>query len=650
MSCAASCAAPSSRGIAPAWSIRSCRGTSTRSSRRWARPTRSSRPNARTSSSGSWPRRRASARTLEQGLRQLDDLLVQGEVPAAEAFKLHDTYGFPIELTREIAEERGVAFSEQDEFDRLMDEQRARSAAGKGRGKAGATAEIVRGLGEFETQFTGYEALEQHTTVGALEQRDGQVLVKLAESPSTRPAAGRFPMPGSSSASTATAVRASSRCCAPATTRRSSSSRSRATLHDGERVIARVDPATRHATEANHTATHLLHAALRARLGAHVRQAGSYVGPDKLRFDFTHGKAHEPEELRDVEDEVNAKILENPRCARCRRRSTRPRRWARWRCSARSTATWCGWSRSATGRSRVSCAAARTCARPRRSGCSRSWGRPPARPTCAASRRSPGPRRSAYMRARDELLRARRRRRCAPRPSASSSAWPALQEQAKTAAKAARQRRRRRRRARGARHRGGRRNGARRGRTAADAKALLGAADRVKGRLGDAAIVLGAAVEGRVHLVAAVAPALVERGVKAGAIVKVAAEVAGGGGGGRDTMAQAGGRDPRSSTRRSPRLAPRSRPRSREAGCACWRSTTAARAAGAPSATPRARWRPRSNRSCGPATRRGFARVVDLVRDARPSASSSACHSASPAATRRRPRRRAPSPPGWPAP
>jgi alanyl-tRNA synthetase len=80
---------------------------------------------------------------------------------------------------------------------------------------------------------------------------------------------------------------------------------------------------------------------------------------------------------------------------------------------------------------------------------------------------------------------------------------------------------------------------------APDAKALLDLADRVKGRLsGDAAIVLGTAVEGRVHLVASVAPSLVERGVKAGAIVKEAAQVTGGGGGGRDTMAQAGGRDP----------------------------------------------------------------------------------------------------------
>jgi alanyl-tRNA synthetase len=78
----------------------------------------------------------------------------------------------------------------------------------------------------------------------------------------------------------------------------------------------------------------------------------------------------------------------------------------------------------------------------------------------------------------------------------------------------------------------------------ANAKGLLDVVDRVRGKLPEAAIVLGTAVDGRVHLVASIAPALVQRGVKAGAVVKVAAEVVGGGGGGRDTMAQAGGRDP----------------------------------------------------------------------------------------------------------
>ena len=83
------------------------------------------------------------------------------------------------------------------------------------------------------------------------------------------------------------------------------------TLRAGEQVLAQVDHAARHATECNHTATHLLQAALRERVGSHVRQAGSYVGPDKLRFDFSHGQALSAEELRDVEDRVNEWIARN---------------------------------------------------------------------------------------------------------------------------------------------------------------------------------------------------------------------------------------------------------------------------------------------------------------------------------------------------
>ena len=82
-------------------------------------------------------------------------------------------------------------------------------------------------------------------------------------------------------------------------------------LREGEGVIARVDRRARHATECNHTATHLLQAALRERVGSHVRQAGSYVGPDKLRFDFNHGQALSEQELRDVEERVNEWIARN---------------------------------------------------------------------------------------------------------------------------------------------------------------------------------------------------------------------------------------------------------------------------------------------------------------------------------------------------
>jgi alanyl-tRNA synthetase len=483
-------------------------------------------------------------RTLDQGLRQLDDLLAQGAVPADEAFKLHDTFGFPIELTREIAAERGIPFAEQDEFDRLMDEQRVRSAGGKSRAKVGATAEVVRGLAPFETVFTGYEALEQHTTVGAVEQRDGQTLVKLAESPFYAAGGGQISDSGviecehgDCRARVADVLRAGDDQAVLVEVVEGD-------LHEGERVVAKVDRAARHATEANHTATHLLHAALRARLGTHVRQAGSYVGPDKLRFDFTHGKGLAPDELRDVEDEVNAKILENL--------PVRPLQTTLDEAKSLGAMALFGEKYGDVVRmvevgdgsfSRELCGGTHV-----RSTAEIGLFKIVTETSSAANVRRieaiTGPEAVAYMRRRDELL-AETAAALRTEPERLPERAAALQAEAKKKAKAPS--------ANGAGD-----VGELAGRAievagatvlaevvpAADAKALLDTADRVKGKLGDAAIVLGCAVDGRVHLVASVAPALVERGVKAGAIVKAAAEVAGGGGGGRDTMAQAGGRDP----------------------------------------------------------------------------------------------------------
>jgi alanyl-tRNA synthetase len=315
-------------------------------------------------------------------------------------------------------------------------------------------------------------------------------------------------------------------------------------LKPGERVVARVDRAARHATEANHTATHLLHAALRARLGEHVHQAGSYVGPDKLRFDFSHTQRLTDEERRDVEDAVNEWILRNDpvrplttTLEEAQRLGAMALFGEKYGDVVRMVEIGDGtYSRELCGGTHVRSTAEIGVFKIVSEGSSASNVRRIEAVT--------GPEAVALLRGHDDLL---RESAAAARtePERLPEAIAALREQARAAAKGAAP--------------AGPDAAALAARAAQvdgavvvaevveapDAKALMDIADRVKGRLGEsAAIVLGTAVEGRVHLVAAVTPALVARGVRAGEVVKVAAQVAGGGGGGRDTMAQAGGRDP----------------------------------------------------------------------------------------------------------
>jgi alanyl-tRNA synthetase len=484
-------------------------------------------------------------RTLEQGTRLLEQLLAAGAVSGADAFRLHDTYGFPIELTREIAQERGVPFEGDPEFEELMSAQRERSSAGGAHVRVGAASEVVREVAAEPTHFTGYEHLEEHTTVAGVLERDGQTLVKLADSP--------FYAEGGGQISDAGTIACEDGDCLVQVAEVVRAGEDQAivvevvegTLRPGERVVARVDRGTRHATEANHTATHLLHAALRRHLGEHVRQAGSYVGPDKLRFDFSHTERLTEGQRRKVEDTVNEWILRNDpvrplttTLEEAQRLGAMALFGEKYGDVVRMIEIGDGsYSRELCGGTHVRSTAEIGVFKILSEGSSASNVRRIEAVT--------GPEAVALLRRSDELLR-ESADALRTQPERLPEAIAALRAEARAAAKA------------GAES-GGPDAGALAGRAAQvdgavvvaevveapDAKALMEIADRVKGRLGEsAAIVLGTAVDGRVHLVAAVTPALVQRGVRAGEVVKVAAQVAGGGGGGRDTMAQAGGRDP----------------------------------------------------------------------------------------------------------
>ena len=495
-------------------------------------------------------------RTLEHGTRLLEDLIARAResgaegIASADAFRLHDTYGFPIDLTLELVAEHGLGVDEEG-FEALMAEQRTRARAAASTGLPDeAGRERVRafaGAAGFATEFTGYATTEQPTTIGAVQRDDGRVLVKLVESP--------FYAAGGGQVSDAGTVACEHGDCRArvAEVHRLGDDQAVAVaveegeLEPGERVVARVDRAARHATECNHTATHLLHAALRERLGTHVRQAGSYVGPDKLRFDFTHGQALTAEELREVEDRVNEWILtDHPVRAldttleEARRLGAMALFGEKYGDVVRMVEVGDGsFSRELCGGTHVRATA--------EVGLFRVLSESSSAANVRRIEALTGPAAVALMRRHDALLR---------------DVAARLRTRPEQVLEAVEARERERKEQRAGASTGGDGHGVdvkelvgrvdevegvrvlTEAVSGPDEQALLSLVDRLKGELGDAAIVLGSAVDGRVALVASVAPALVARGVKAGAVVKAAAEVVGGGGGGRDTMARAGGRDP----------------------------------------------------------------------------------------------------------
>ncbi|TML26619.1 MAG: alanine--tRNA ligase [Actinobacteria bacterium] len=241
--------------------------------------------------------------TLARGMRLFEEIARPGgDIAGEDAFRLHDTYGFPLELTQELARERGLGVNDE-EFTRLMEEQRERSRA------AGATAEFqVEGP---KTDFVGYEKTDVLTAISALYERgDGTFEVKLYESPFYAAGGGQVSDEGvliHESSGAEAVLREAIRLEGDDQVLVFEGSG----FGQGDRVRAVVAWTHRFPTMANHTATHLLHKALQDVLGDHVRQAGSAVRPDKLRFDFTHPQALAAEERAEIERRVNEKIFEN---------------------------------------------------------------------------------------------------------------------------------------------------------------------------------------------------------------------------------------------------------------------------------------------------------------------------------------------------
>jgi alanyl-tRNA synthetase len=266
--------------------------------------------------------------TLRNGLTILEDEMAgdkKSQISGTAAFTLHDTYGFPLELTQEIAGERGVAV-DTDGFEREMNQQRERAKNARKNDVAdpqrvAAYKSLVDQHGA--TTFVGYEKDSAEGKVlavlGPFDHEDGSSVheIYLDVSPFYAESGGQVGdtgtiVQGEASAPTASAQVIDTTFAAPGL-RRHLVRITRGSFKVGANVLAAIDAAARASTRRNHTATHVLHWALREVLGDHVKQAGSLVAPDRLRFDFSHYEAVTPAEIRRIEQMANAEVLSNSR-------------------------------------------------------------------------------------------------------------------------------------------------------------------------------------------------------------------------------------------------------------------------------------------------------------------------------------------------
>ncbi len=490
------------------------------------------------------------SRTLERGTQLLARLVAEAKeartswIDAEDAFRLHDTYGFPYDLTKELLAEEGLAVDDEG-FEALMEEQRTRGRSGASVSAPDRHEAVIQFTAQAPpTDFVGYSELSARTSVAAAaDLDDGGQLVKLEESPFYAEGGGQVADSGVVRLDgSELAVQDVYRLGDDQAIRVAGGGRPAAS---GDLVEAVVDAYARHATMRNHTATHLLHAALRERLGTHVRQAGSAVRPDKLRFDFTHGAQLSPEEVHAIEDRINEWVKAS--------RAVRAMEMERAEAEALGAMALFGekygdWvrmvevdevSRELCGGTHVANTAEVGIVAIVSEGSSAANVRRIEALTGPAAI-------DHYRRRSEELARAGAILGSARDPVAAAER--AAERLAELEAKLAES---------GRAEAGveAERIGAEGEDVAgvrviaseshgADQRALLDLADRIKQRHGEAAVVLGGREDGKVALVASFTKGAVERGLSASGVIKEVAGLIGGGGGGRDDAAQAGGRNP----------------------------------------------------------------------------------------------------------
>jgi alanyl-tRNA synthetase len=490
-------------------------------------------------------------RTLERGTELLEQLVAEAKesgtswIDAADAFKLHDTYGFPYDLTKELLAEQGLSVDDGG-FEELMEEQRqrARVGAATAHGSEDRHEKVIAfAAAAPPARFVGYETLRATTAVAAAESDDGRALVKLEESPFYAEGGGQVADSGvlrwgGGEARVVDVYRVGEDQALEVEPGEA--------VEAGVAVEALVDHEARHATMRNHTATHLLHAALRERLGDHVRQAGSAVRPDKLRFDFTHGQALGAEELEAIEDRVNGWV-----------KASRPVRWLemerdeaeRLGAMALFGEKYGEWVRvvEVDGVSLELCGGTHV-ANTAEIGIFKIASEGSSAANVRRIEALTGPAAIDWFRERERRLHEVGELLGSPQDPLTGARRAAerLREAGKGAKQAEKQllgEEAERLVATATEHDELKLVAARA--PLADQKQLLDLASRVQSKLGgESAIVLGGAEgDGKVSLVALVSKGAVGRGVSAVAAIREAAPIVGGGGGGRDDMAQAGGGD-----------------------------------------------------------------------------------------------------------